>query len=61
MDQNGGKQVGGKVEAGSSSGHVGVLPSSHLFVGKRDRIVILHNDERYRLQITRNGKLILTK
>ncbi|MGJ0484020.1 MAG: hemin uptake protein HemP [Methylomicrobium sp.] len=36
------------------------LSSSVLF-GSRNEIVIVHNDEEYRLRITRAGKLILTK
>jgi hemin uptake protein HemP len=36
------------------------LSSSVLF-GTRNEIVIVHNDEEYRLRITSNGKLILTK
>jgi hemin uptake protein HemP len=36
------------------------LSSSALF-GGRSEIVIVHNDEEYRLRITRAGKLILTK
>jgi hemin uptake protein HemP len=36
------------------------LSSSVLF-GTRNEIVIVHNDEEYRLRITRAGKLILTK
>jgi len=36
------------------------LSSSALF-GTRNEIVIVHNDEEYRLRITSNGKLILTK
>lgn len=36
------------------------LSSSVLF-GTRNEVVIVHNDEEYRLRITRAGKLILTK
>ncbi|WP_020565550.1 hemin uptake protein HemP [Methylosarcina fibrata] len=36
------------------------LSSSVLF-GARNEIVIVHNEEEYRLRITSNGKLILTK
>ncbi|WP_374090012.1 hemin uptake protein HemP [Methylomicrobium lacus] len=36
------------------------LSSGALF-GTRNEIVIVHNDEEYRLRITSNGKLILTK
>lgn len=37
-----------------------VLPSSAL-LGERQAIEIEHNGQRYRLQSTRSGKLILTK
>lgn len=36
------------------------IRSEELMAGARE-IVILHNGETYRLRITRNGKLILTK
>lgn len=36
------------------------LDSKSLFVGKRE-VIIVHQDEEYRLRITRQGKLILTK
>jgi hemin uptake protein HemP len=36
------------------------LLSSHLF-GTKKEIVIIHDGEEYRLRITRNNKLILTK
>lgn len=35
--------------------------SSSLLFGTRNEVVIVHNDEEYRLRITRAGKLILTK
>lgn len=38
----------------------GVLQSSELF-GARQAIEIEHNGQRYRLQRTKSGKLILTK
>jgi hemin uptake protein HemP len=38
----------------------GVIDTRHLF-GDRDVIEIHHNGEVYRLRITKNGKLILTK
>lgn len=38
----------------------GVIPADHLFQGSQE-ILIGHNSETYRLRITRNGKLILTK
>jgi hemin uptake protein HemP len=37
-----------------------VLRSEELFDGSRE-IVIRHQEQEYRLQVTRNGKLILTK
>ena len=45
-----------------SLGHAqdAVLPSSAL-LGERQAIEIEHNGQRYRLQSTRSGKLILTK
>lgn len=36
------------------------LKSDDLFIGTRE-IHILHNDDTYRLTITKQGKLILTK
>ncbi|WP_460028124.1 hemin uptake protein HemP [Methyloparacoccus murrellii] len=36
------------------------LTTEQLF-GKRQEIVIVHDGEAYRLRITRNNKLILTK
>ena len=36
------------------------VSSANLFRGARD-LIIVHNDEEYRLRITRFGKLILTK
>lgn len=38
----------------------GAIPTDFLFQGKQE-ILISHNSEHYRLRITRNGKLILTK
>ena len=35
--------------------------SSDALFGARNEIVIVHKDEEYRLRITSNGKLILTK
>jgi hemin uptake protein HemP len=37
-----------------------VVKSEELLAGEKE-IVILHNGEEYRLRVTRNGKLILTK
>ncbi len=57
-----------KPEQGKLPGPVGAAPftpqatltSAELMQGRRE-IVIVHRGERYRLQQTRNGKLILTK
>jgi hemin uptake protein HemP len=38
----------------------GAIPADLLFRGSQE-ILIVHNGETYRLRITRNGKLILTK
>lgn len=38
----------------------GVIPTDSLFQGRQE-ILISHNGEHYRLRITKNGKLILTK
>lgn len=38
----------------------GVMPADLLFQGNQE-ILIGHNGETYRLRITKNGKLILTK
>ncbi|MEQ1661102.1 MAG: hemin uptake protein HemP [Thiobacillus sp.] len=38
----------------------GVIPAGELFRGAQE-ILIVHNSEQYRLRITKNGKLILTK
>lgn len=37
-----------------------VLTSEEIFQGKRE-IIIVHGESRYRLQITKAGKLILNK
>lgn len=37
-----------------------VMPSDELFDGQSE-VIILHNGEQYRLRITRQDKLILTK
>jgi len=36
------------------------IPADRLFAGRQE-IQIAHRDETYRLRITRNGRLILTK
>jgi hemin uptake protein HemP len=38
----------------------GAIPTDFLFQGAQE-ILISHNGEQYRLRITKNGKLILTK
>ncbi len=49
---------------GTLSGHVPTgtptLTTEELFAGK-DEIVLIHNGSTYRLRITRQNKLILTK
>ncbi len=44
----------------SSASNPRELPSRELF-GEANEILILHEDARYRLRITRQNKLILTK
>ncbi|MBL1264867.1 hemin uptake protein HemP [Methylomicrobium sp. RS1] len=51
---------GGAVPPTESLSEKRRISSSALF-GTRNEIVILHNEEEYRLRITSNGKLILTK
>ncbi len=34
---------------------------SRLLLGKEGKVLIVHEGEEYRLSVTRNGKLILTK
>jgi hypothetical protein len=48
------------VEPGQRSCLLDAIPADLLFQGKRE-ILIAHNGETYRLRITKNGKLILTK
>ncbi|OYW39955.1 MAG: hemin uptake protein HemP [Hydrogenophilales bacterium 12-61-10] len=38
----------------------GAIPTAFLFQGTQE-VLINHNGEHYRLRITKNGKLILTK
>lgn len=38
----------------------GAIPTDFLFQGNQE-VLIDHNGEQYRLRITKNGKLILTK
>ncbi len=48
------------VEPGRRAPPPGIIPTDLLFQGNQE-ILISHNSEHYRLRITRNGKLILTK
>jgi hypothetical protein len=48
------------VEPGPQSCPLGALPANLLFQGSQE-ILIDHRGETYRLRITKNGKLILTK
>ncbi len=48
------------VESGQQPFPLGTFPADHLFQGRQE-ILIDHKGETYRLRITKNGKLILTK
>ncbi|MDZ7594431.1 MAG: hemin uptake protein HemP [Thiobacillus sp.] len=48
------------VEPGQPSCPLGFFPADHLFQGRQE-VLIAHKGETYRLRITKNGKLILTK
>jgi hemin uptake protein HemP len=48
------------VAPGTRSFPPGAIPTEFLFRGTQE-ILINHNGEHYRLRITKNGKLILTK
>jgi len=48
------------VEPGQRTLPSGAIPTDFLFQGGQE-VLIRHNGEDYRLRITRNGKLILTK
>jgi hemin uptake protein HemP len=48
------------LESGQRSCPPGILRADRLFQGRQE-ILIDHQGETYRLRITRNGKLILTK
>lgn len=48
------------VEPGQQSCPLGTFPAAHLFQGRQE-VLIAHKGETYRLRITKNGKLILTK
>lgn len=52
-------QFEGNEKAEAVQSHI-ILESSKLFQGKRE-VVILHNQDRYRLLITKANKLILNK
>jgi hemin uptake protein HemP len=47
-------------QAASTDQAVRTISSSELFLGARE-ILIQHEEKTYRLQVTRNGKLILVK
>ncbi|MBZ0069415.1 MAG: hemin uptake protein HemP [Thiobacillus sp.] len=47
-------------ESGARTFLPGIIPTDYLFQGSQE-ILISHNGEHYRLRITKNGKLILTK
>lgn len=47
-------------ESGARAFPPGIIPTDHLFQGNQE-ILISHKGEHYRLRITKNGKLILTK
>ncbi len=48
------------VEPGTRTCPPGIVPADFLFQGGQE-ILISHKGEHYRLRITKNGKLILTK
>ncbi|HQS99563.1 MAG: hemin uptake protein HemP [Hydrogenophilales bacterium 16-64-46] len=48
------------VEPGMRTFPSGAIPTDFLFQGAQE-ILISHHGEQYRLRITKNGKLILTK
>ncbi len=47
-------------DPGARASGPGAIPTDHLFQGNQE-ILISHKGEHYRLRITKNGKLILTK
>lgn len=47
-------------QSAQMAGFSGVIQANRLFQGSQE-ILIDHNGETYRLRITKNGKLILTK
>jgi hemin uptake protein HemP len=50
----------GNEAAGSADSGLRIISSAELFLGARE-ILIRHEEKTYRLQVTRNGKLILVK
>lgn len=50
----------GSIARGTSTGPAVRIPSTDLFRGRRE-IVIVHRGQEYRLHITKADKLILTK
>ena len=48
------------IDSGERTLPSGAIPTDFLFDGAQEAL-ISHNGEHYRLRITRNGKLILTK
>ena len=52
--------VNSPAEPGARVFQQGIIPTDCLFQGSQE-ILISHNGEHYRLRITKNGKLILTK
>lgn len=48
------------VEPGQQTCSVGTFPADDLFQGRQE-VLIAHQGETYRLRITKNSKLILTK
>jgi hemin uptake protein HemP len=48
------------VESGPRACPQGMIPAARLFQDSRE-VLISHNGQAYRLRITKNGKLILTK
>jgi hemin uptake protein HemP len=55
---SGDNQPGEKATAPSRAG---AITSHELFRGGAREVIIIHQQEQYRLRITRQGKLILTK
>ena len=47
-------------EGGPASAHTPPRVSSHVLLGSRKELVIVHNGREYHLRLTQNGRLILT-